>query len=135
MRSLSLFAANHLRLHPNAITTDGLGIATPPFLSLPLDVSEEELEEAVQQCLQASRSGVPHRPWTKEETKAYYQQLGVRSQKELGRGAQVEEKEGRYTVTTIKVGGLFEAPVEVEEAELLDTIRTCLGLWPAANPR
>ena len=131
MKDISLFASDKIRLHPNDTTVDGLGIAAEPFLILPLDVSDVELEKAIQQCLELSKTNVPHRPWRKEETAAYYKQLGVRSHKDLGRGADLRLENDRYTVTPVDKRGLFGEPLEVLEDELLETVRKCLGLLPA----
>ena len=117
-------------MHPNDTTVDGLGIAAEPFLIFPLDASDEELEKAIRQCLESSKSNVPHRPWRKEEAAAYYKQLGVRSHRDLGRGADVTLKDGRYTVTPVNKRGLFGEPVVVVEEELLKTVQECLGLLP-----
>ncbi len=128
MKNISLFASDKIRIHPNDTTIDGLGIATEPFLILPLDVSDEELEKAIQECLGKSRSGIPHRPWRKEETAAYYKHLGVRSHKGLGKGADVTLENGRYTVTPVDKSGMFGEPVVVGEKKLVETVRKCLGL-------
>ena len=117
-------------MHPNDTTVDGLGIAAEPFLIFPLDASDEELEKAIRQCLESSKSNVPHRPWRKEETAAYYKHLGVRSHKDLGKGTDVTLENGRYTVTPVDKRGLFGEPVVVEEEELLKTVQECLGLLP-----
>ena len=130
MKNISLFASDKIRMHPNDTTVDGLGIAAEPYLILPLDVSDEELEKAIRQCLEKSRADVPHRPWQKEETAAYYQLLGVRSHKDLGKGADVTLENGRYTVTPVDKRGLFGEPVVVGEEELLKTVQECLGLLP-----
>ncbi|MCB9053297.1 MAG: hypothetical protein H6556_28000 [Lewinellaceae bacterium] len=130
MKNISLFASDKIRMHPNDTTVDGLGIATEPFLILPLDVSDEELEKAIWECLEKSRSGIPHRPWRKEETAAYYQLLGVRSHKDLGKGADVTLENGRYTVTPVDKRGLFGELAIVSEEELLEMVRECLGLLP-----
>ncbi|MCB9265034.1 MAG: hypothetical protein H6558_08420 [Lewinellaceae bacterium] len=127
---ISLFASDKIRMHPNDTTVDGLGIATEPFLILPLDATDEELEKAIRECLEKSRNGVPHHPWRKEETAAYYQLLGVRSHKDLGKGADVTLENGRYTVTPVDKRGLFGEPVVVGEEELLKTVQECLGLLP-----
>ncbi|MCO6476819.1 MAG: hypothetical protein J5I94_09385 [Phaeodactylibacter sp.] len=131
MKNISLFASDKIRMHPNDTTVDGLGIATEPFLILPLDTSDEKLEKAIRECLEKSRNGIPHHPWRKEEAAAYYKQLGVRSHKDLGRGADVTLENGRYTVTLVDKRGLFGKPVVVEEEELLKTVQECLGLLPA----
>lgn len=133
MKNISLFASDKIRLHPNAITVDGLGIAIEPFFILPLDASDEELEKAMRLCLEKSQANVPHRPWRKEETAAYYKQLGVRSHKDLGRGANVTLENSRYTVTPVDKRGLFDDPVEVMVDGLLETVRECLGLMPAKH--
>ncbi|MCB9050453.1 MAG: hypothetical protein H6556_13580 [Lewinellaceae bacterium] len=131
MKNISLFASDKIRMHPNDTTVDGLGIAAEPYLILPLDVSDEELEKAIRQCLEKSRADVPHRPWQKEETAAYYKQLGVRSHRDLGRGTDIKVENGRYTVTPVDKRGLFGEPVEVKEEELVKTIQECMGLLPA----
>ncbi len=130
MKNISLFASDKIRMHPNDTTVDGLGIATMPYLILSLDASDEELERAIQECLEKSRNGIPHHPWRKEETVAYYKQLGVRSHRDLGRGADVKLEDGRYTVTPVDKGGMFGEPVVVAEKELLKTVQECLGLLP-----
>ncbi|MCB9298252.1 MAG: hypothetical protein H6559_34845 [Lewinellaceae bacterium] len=130
MKNISLFASDKIRMHPNDTTVDGLGIAAEPFLIFPLDASDEELEKAIRQCLESSKSNVPHRPWRKEETAAYYKHLGVRSHKDLGKGTDVTLENGRYTVTPVDKRGLFGEPVVVEEEELLKTVQECLGLLP-----
>ena len=131
MKNISLFASDKIRMHPNDTTVDGLGIATEPFLTLPLDVPDEKLEKAIRQCLKSSKTDVAHRPWSKEETAAYYKKLGVRAHKDLGRGADVRLENGRYTVTPVDKRGLFGEPVEVKEEELVKTIQECMGLLPA----
>ena len=130
MKNISLFASDKIRMHPNDTTVDGLGIAAEPFLIFPLDASDEELEKAIRQCLESSKSNVPHRPWRKEETAAYYKHLGVRSHKDLGKGTDVTLENGRYTVTPVDKRGLFGEPVVVGEEELLKTVQECLGLLP-----
>lgn len=130
MKNISLFASDKIRMHPNDTTVDGLGIATEPFLILPLDVSDEKLEKAIRQCLESSKSNVPHRPWSKEETAAYYKKLGVRSHRGLGRGADVTLENGRYTVAPVDKRGMFGEPVVVGEKDLLKTVQECLGLLP-----
>lgn len=90
MQTISIFASDRIRMHANNFTDDGLGIAGEPFIILPLGVSDEELDQAIRRCLAASTTGIPFRPWSQEETAAYYQKLGVKSQRGLGVGA--EEK-------------------------------------------
>lgn len=131
MKNITLFASNKIRLHSNEITVDGLGIAIEPFIVLPLNVSDEELINALRRCLEASRANVPHRPWQQEETAAYYKKLGVRSHKDLGRGADVRLENGRYTITPIDKKGRFGEPLGAEEEELLVVVRKCLGMLPA----
>ena len=131
MKNISLFASDKIRMHPNDTTVDGLGIATEPFLILPLDVSGEDLEKAIRLCLEHSRTDVPHRPWRKEETAAYYKQLGVSAHRDLGRGADVALENGRYTITPVDKRGLFGEPVEAEEDGLVEMVREFLGLLPA----
>ena len=131
MKNISLFASDKIRMHPNDTTVDGLGIAAEPYLILPLDASDEELEKAIRQCLESSKSNAPHRPWRKEETAAYYKHLGVRSHRDLGRGADVRLENGQHTVTPVDKQGLFGEPLEVLEDKLLETVRKCLGLLPA----
>lgn len=118
-------------MHPNDATVDGLGIAASPFLILPLDATDEELGKAIRHCLECSKSNVPHRTWRKEETAAYYKKLGVRSHKDLGRGADVRLEDGRYAITQADKRGLFGEPVEVGEKDLSKTVQECLGLLPA----
>jgi len=131
MKNITLFASGKIRLHPNEITVDGLGIAVEPFIVLPLNVPDEELMKALRRCFEASRANVPHRPWQEEETAAYYKKLGVRSHKELGRGADVTLEGSRHTITPVDKRGLFGEPIEAAEEEMLETIRECLGLLPA----
>ena len=128
MKNISLFASDKIRMHPNDTTVDGLGIASEPFLILPLDASDEELEKAIRQCLEKSRENVPHRPWRKEETAAYYKHLGVRSHKDLGQGANVTLDKSRYTITPVNKSGLFGEPMVIDKEGLLEKVRECLGL-------
>lgn len=107
MQSVSIFAGNRIRMHANNFTDDGLGIAGEPFIILSLDVSDEELDQAIRQCLAASKTGIPFRPWSKEETAAYYRHLGVKSQRALGAGAELRRENGRLTVTPANERGLF----------------------------
>ena len=131
MKNITLFASDKIRMHPNEITVDGLGIAIEPFFILPLEVSDEELEKAIRRCLEAPRMNVTNRPWQQEATSAYYKKLGVRSHKDLGRGADVALEGGRYAVTPVDKKGRFGEPVEVEEERLLEVVRECLGVLPA----
>ena len=133
MKNLTIFAADKIRLHANETTVDGLGIAIDPFFVLPLEASDEELEYALRQCLEASRTEAPHRPWQEAETSAYYRKLGVRSQRELGRGLDLTRKADRYILTPIEAGGRFGEPLSVMAEELLEAVRECLGL-PASRP-
>jgi len=128
MGNVTIYVSDRVRMHPNAYTDDGLGIAIEPFLSLPLDVSDKDLLEALTRCLNESRSGIPHRPWEPEETTAYYRKLGVKDQKALGKGLDVVLEETVYTLTPIDLQGRFGEPVETGEAELVDRIREELGL-------
>ena len=107
MKNITLFVSDKIRMHPNEITVDGLSIAVEPFLILPLDASDQELQEAITECLQQAKTEVPHRPWQAEETKAYYEKLSVQSQKDLGRGLDVMLEEEAYTLTPIDTKGAF----------------------------
>jgi hypothetical protein len=125
MKNLTIYASDKIRMHPNAITVDGLGIAVEPFLILPLDASDEKLGEAIRECLERSESDVPHRPWEEEGTEAYYENLGVKSRKDLGPGVDITWENGVFTVTPIDMKGMFGDPAEVEEGMLVETVRRC----------
>ena len=47
-------------LHPNSKTTAGGWLATPPYVSIPLDSGPETLGEAIVAALTASVLGIPH---------------------------------------------------------------------------
>lgn len=51
---------NHFFFHPDSKTTAGVWLATPPYVSLPLDSDPKTLGEAVAAALAASVSGIPH---------------------------------------------------------------------------
>jgi hypothetical protein len=128
MPYLTIFASDKIRMHANGQTADGLGIATEPFLTLPLEVADAALLEAVQECFKHSGQELPHEAWAAGDTAAYYAKLGVASRQALGRGLDVLQENGRYLLTPIDAKGLFGEPAEVDEAGLLGGIRKGLVL-------
>lgn len=131
MPYLTIFASDKIRMHANGQTADGLGIAVVPFLVLPLDATDAELLEAVQECLRHAGQELPHQPWTADDMAAYYAKLGVASRLALGRGLDVLQEDGRYVLTPIDGKGLFGEPVEADDAGLMAGIRQGLGLAEA----
>ena len=115
MKAINIFLSDKIRLHPLEFTSDGLGMATGPYTILDPDVVDEVFEGALLEALAHSRSGVPRRALTKEEEKAYYRALGIKSHRELGIGADVTEENGQYTVTPVDKRGLFGKPVRVKK--------------------
>ena len=125
MQNLTIYASDQVRMHPNHYDDHGLGRSTKPYIVLSLDVTDEALREAIEECLNADTSQAPEDK-TPEE---YYAILGVRSQRDLGQGLDVvREENGRYIVSPIDRKGLFGEPVEVADGELVRTVRGLLGL-------
>lgn len=127
MKAINIFLSDKIRLHPLEFTADGLGMATGPYTILEPDVADEVFERALFEAFGHSRSGVPRRALTKEEEKAYYRALGIKSHRELGIGADVTEENGQYTVTPVDKKGLFGRPVRVKKEELLDAVKQALA--------
>ena len=125
MQNLAIYASDRIRMHANYYNEYGLGRSTKPYLILPVDATDEALREAIDECLNADTSEAPEDKTTEE----YYATLGVRSQKDLGRGLDVvREDDGRYVLSPIDRKGLFGEPVEVADGELVRTVRGLLGL-------
>lgn len=80
------------------------------------------------EALAHSRSDVPHRALNKEEEKAYYQALEIKSHRELGVGADLTEENGQFTIRPVDKRGLFGKPVRVKKEELLDAVKKALAL-------
>ncbi|MCO6489598.1 MAG: hypothetical protein J5I98_14330 [Phaeodactylibacter sp.] len=131
MKGINIFLSDKIRLHPLEFTSDGLGMATGPYTILEPDVTDEVFERALFEAFTHSRSGVPRRALTREEEKAYYRALGIKSHRELGIGADITEENGRYTVTPVNKSGLFGKPVEAGKEELLPAVKKALALGTA----
>jgi hypothetical protein len=133
MPYITLFASDKIRMHANGQTPDGLGIAMEPFLTIPLDATDDALLEAVQACFRHAGQELPHQPWAAGDTAAYYDKLGVESRQALGRGLDVLQEGSRYTLTPIDAKGQFGKATEVDEPGLLRGIRLGLDLGVAVD--
>ena len=74
-------------VHPWQQTTAGLGIASAPYVSLPLDAAPESLGNAVFSALSHSGRTVPHPLSWKALDKPRLQAAGVKSDKAFQSGA------------------------------------------------
>jgi len=128
MKGMNIFLSDKIRLHPLEFTSDGLGMATGPYTILDPDVVDEVFEHALFEALAHSKSGIPQRALTKEEERAYYRELGIKSHRELGIGADVTEENGQFTVRPVDKRGLFGKPVRVKKEELLGAVKQALAL-------
>ena len=125
MQNLTIYANEQIRLHPNHYTADNARMAMEPFLALPLDIDDDELQEALDECLDTDTSEEPE----ELSPEGYFAAMGVRAQKELGEGVDIREAaSGRYTVTHIDNRGRRGDAVEISEGELVRTVRELLGL-------
>jgi len=68
-------------MHPWQRTTLGLGIASEPYVSLPLDAGDAELGAAVLNALSLSRGTLPHPESPRGLQAARLKAAGVRSEK------------------------------------------------------
>jgi len=75
--------------HPNSKTTAGGWLATPPYVSVPLDAGPEALGEAVAEALAASVVGIPHPTSWAGLSKPRLDAAGSRSEAAFGRGARL----------------------------------------------
>lgn len=128
MKGINIFISDKIRLHPMEFTSDGLGMATGPYIILDLDIANETLEGALLEALAHSKSSVPYRMLTKEEEKSYYRALGVKSHRNLGIGADVTMEDGIYTVTPVDKRGLFGKSIRVKKEGLLKAVKEALAL-------
>jgi len=82
-------------IHPWQKTTDGLGIASEPYVSLPLDT--HELASAVLAALAQSGKTVPHPTSWKGQDAALLKAAGARSQRAFQSGSRYVyvERDGR----------------------------------------
>ena len=78
---------HNIWINSKSQTTDGLWVASTPFIKLNLDISTETLLEDLLMALNQSKLNVPHpRNWT-EFNKQYLAQLGVKSLKSVYKDA------------------------------------------------
>lgn len=126
-KSLSVFTSDRIRMHPNAFTEDGItGLAIEPYLVLPLDASDQQLTTAMEECLANSRNDLTIEEWRRDDSKAFFKAMGVRSQKAMGPGAIVLVEDGVCTVRPISRKGVFGKAVETDEEGLLGVVKGCL---------
>lgn len=92
MKSVSAFRlCDRIFVHPNCLTTAGLHIAAPDYLSLPLDAEPEAVGQAVSAALERSSAIVPHPvSWT-GLAKPRLQAAGSKSEAAFVRGARLVE--------------------------------------------
>lgn len=129
MKGLSIFFdSKKIRIHPNAYTDNGFGRAIPPFLTLHANISNEEFRANIQETLTHSKSGVPFKMPSGQEVKAYFEALGVHSNRQLGIGVHIIVEDEVYTVTPVNKRGMFGQAEKVEEEDLLGVIKELLGL-------
>ncbi len=129
MKGLSIFYnGKKLRMHPNAYTDQGAGMALPPFVTLDVPISDAAFHKNIQEVLAQSQSGVPFKMATEEEVKEYWKAFGVRSDRQMGIGVHITREEGRYTVTPIDKRGLFGDAEVVAPDGLLNMVKKLLGL-------
>jgi hypothetical protein len=77
---------DRLLVHPWQQTTEGLGIASEPYIRLPLDADAEALGNAVLTALAASGRTVPHPSSWKGLEEPRHEAAGVRSEKAFQTG-------------------------------------------------
>lgn len=131
MKGINIFISDKIRMHPIDFTEDGLGMAGHPIIILDTDVSDEVMLKAIRNALENSKSGLPTRPITKAEEKAYYKAMRIRSKKDLGIGADITLKNGSYRIIEINEKGLFRKSTVVDEVNLIEAVRDCLKLLSA----
>ena len=78
---------DRILIHPWQQTTTGLGIASEPYASLPLDAGPEALGNSVLSALSKSGQTVPHPTVWKGLDKPRLEAAGVKSEKAFQSGA------------------------------------------------
>jgi hypothetical protein len=68
-------------IHPWQVTDEGLGVASPPYVALPLDVDSATLGKAALDALNQAGGTVPHPTDWKAEAVSRLKAAGVRSEK------------------------------------------------------
>jgi hypothetical protein len=74
-------------IHPQRVTTAGLWLAQPDFISLPLEASPEDLGSSVQRALEQSAGTIPHPADWIGQSRGRLAAAGVRSEKAFILGA------------------------------------------------
>jgi len=80
---------DRLFFHPDSKTTAGGWLATPPYVSVPLDSGPETLGEAIAASLAASVMGIPHPTSWAGLSKPRLDAAGSRSEAVFIRGARL----------------------------------------------
>lgn len=127
-KTFSIFASDRIRLHANGFTSDGFRyIAIEPFLVLPLDATDQDLRQAMQQCLAQATSDVTEETFRQFDRKAYLKAMGVKSPKAMGQGAFISLENGVFLVSPINKKGRFGDAMAVGEEELVEVVRGVLA--------
>jgi len=139
-------------IHPWQVTEDGLGIASEPYVALPLDADSAALGKAALEALRKSGRTVPHPKDWKAQAAARLKAAGVKSEKAFQAGARyvsIERDASRLTIepwrnagTTGDSKGFDPLPHldmtladDVSAAELGDVIRKALQLGHEQSDR
>ena len=82
MKSATAFLSNkEIIIHPDSLTTAGVGLATEPYIKLTTPASDHDLFLAIKEALNSVKTGIPHPTDWKKVAADYEKNIGYNNKK------------------------------------------------------